>query len=241
MLNNWRKIIQHTLLPFRCLLCGGPAAGMDLCPGCVRDLPWNRRPCPLCAAPARGPHVCGRCLRRPPAWHRAFAPLVYRFPVDRLVARYKYSGDPVAGRVLADVVAGAAIRRASSPNRPPECLVPVPLHPDRARERGFDQAEDIARRLGRQVGIPVRHGLLERVRPTRPQAGLPAAARRRNLRGAFRVAGVHVPKRLILVDDVLTTGATTAAAAAAMRRAGARDVEIWCVARAGAQRYGANV
>jgi ComF family protein len=153
-----------------------------------------------------------------------------------MVARYKYAGDPAAGRVLADLVAGAAIRRARNPDLRPACLVPVPLHPGRARERGFDQAEELARRLARRVAVPLRPGLLERVRPTRPQAGLPAAARRRNLRNAFRAAGGEVPERLTLVDDVLTTGATVAAAATALRRAGAREVEIWCLARAGDQR-----
>ena len=99
-----------------------------------------------------------------------------------------------------------------------------------------DQARTLAMSLGRRFSVPVRPDLLERARPTRPQAGLSAAARRRNVRGAFRAGRGRVPARITLVDDVLTTGATTAAAAGALRRAGARDVELWCLARAGDQR-----
>lgn len=241
MPNSWLTIIHRAVLPFRCLLCAGPAADMDLCEGCIRDLPWNSRSCPLCAAPAVAPQVCGPCAGRPPPWSGAFAPLLYRFPVDRMVARYKYSGDHAAGRILAELVVRAAALSDTMAQRPPGCFVPVPLHADRARERGFDQAEDLARYLARRTGVPARRGLLERVRPTRSQAGLPAAARRRNMRAAFRTAAGPVPERATLVDDVLTTGATAAAAVAALRRAGVRDVAIWCVARAGNQRYGANV
>ena len=232
--NRWSIFIQAAVLPFRCFLCAGPADGLDLCAACRRDLPWNRGGCPRCAARSPRSAVCGRCLVRPPPWSRATAPLRYRFPVDRMVARFKYSGDQVAGRLLAELMADAVSPEA--PAAGAGCLVPVPLHRDRFRERGFDQARTLAMSLGRRFSVPVRPDLLERARPTRPQAGLGSAARRRNVRGAFRAGRGRVPERITLVDDVLTTGATTAAAAGALRRAGARNVELWCLARAGDQR-----
>ncbi|QTF91487.1 phosphoribosyltransferase family protein, partial [Halomonas sp. BM-2019] len=110
----------------------------------------------------------------------------------------------------------------------PQAVVPVPLHPRRARERGFDQAEWLARRLARRLEVPLRRA--RRVRHTPSQRGLDRAERRANLRDAFRVEAA-LPPRVVLLDDVMTTGATLDALAAACRRAGAAEVEAWAVAR----------
>ncbi len=155
----------------------------------------------------------------------------YRFPVDRLVLRFKFAGDLAVGHWLALQLAR---RVASLP--PPDLLVAPPLSVARLRTRGFNQALEIAKVVGREAGVPVDIAGLARIRDTRPQPGLGARARRRNLQGAFkcrlRFAGEHVG----VVDDVLTTGATADAMARVLKEAGAGRVSVWAVARAAAPR-----
>ena len=233
--NNWLQNVQKAIFPPCCLLCGGGAERGDLCRGCFVDLPRNTGACDGCAAPSAAGR-CGRCLSAPPPWERAWVPFAYRFPVDRMIGRFKYSGDLVAGRVLGDAAASEANLQIKAGALLPACLVPVPLHPSRARERGFDQAVSLARTIGRRLDLPVRGNLIQRTRPTRPQASLGAAERGRNLRGAFGTTSNPAPLHVALVDDVLTSGATAAAAARALYRSGAERVDVWCIARGGAQR-----
>jgi len=172
--------------------------------------------------------VCGRCQRRPPRFDAALAALAYRAPVDWLVQRFKFDGRLACGVVMGELLADAV----SASDRPlPDALIPVPLHAARLRERGFDQARELARVLGRRLTVPVAGNCLSRIRATAAQTGLDAAGRRRNLRGAFRVQGTP-PARVALVDDVLTTGSTMGECARALKRAGCGRVEVWVAARA---------
>ncbi|GHE19901.1 ComF family protein [Halomonas urumqiensis] len=152
-------------------------------------------------------------------------PLIYRDEVAGLIQRFKFHASPRAGSVLLELLMGALPDEAL---RWPEALMAVPLHPARARQRGFDQAEWLASRLSRQLGVGQCRAT--RLRDTRSQRGLDRPERRRNLRGAFRVAG-PLPGRLVLIDDVMTTGATLDALALACQRAGAREIEVWACAR----------
>ena len=115
----------------------------------------------------------------------------------------------------------------------PELLLPVPLHPKRLRERGFNQALEIARPLGRRFQIPVEARACRRIRATRPQSELALAERRGNLRGAFAVRGALTARHLAIVDDVVTTGATVSALARVLLRQGVQRVDVWAVARRG--------
>lgn len=221
--------LGRTLFAPSCVLCAAPgAAGRDLCDGCARALPWNTLACPVCALPLDAPApACARCLRRAPPFAAAVAPLRYAGDTRRLLTRYKFGADLAVGRVLATLLVDAVQDRPR-----PDRVVPVPLHRSRLRERGFDQAWELARAVARAHGLAAQPDALRRQRPTLAQTGLDAAARRRNLRAAFvaqtSLAGLHVA----LVDDVVTTGATIAAAAGALRAAGARSVEVWALARA---------
>ncbi|MGD8958044.1 MAG: ComF family protein [Chromatiaceae bacterium] len=176
---------------------------------------------------APGPAIlCGDCLSQAPAFDRALAPLLYQFPVDGLVAGFKYHHRLHWGRILGDLLADHLAQNAA----PPGLLLPVPATAARLRERGFNQAAELARRLSLRLGIPWRTGLLLRIREAVHQQGLSGPQRRRNMRGAFACRG-RLPARVALIDDVITTGATAGAASAALKDAGVEWVEVWAVAR----------
>jgi ComF family protein len=224
--------LLRAVLPLRCLLCGADGvAGRDLCAGCARDCAINAPCCPRCALPLETPApLCGECLERAPPFASAWVPYRYGHPLDLLEARFKFRNDLAAGRVLADLmVERAGIDR---PERP-AALVAVPLHVSRLRERGYNQAWEIAKALSAALGIPLAGDLLVRTRATAAQTGLDAAARRRNLQGAFVVADARaLPDHVALIDDVMTTGATLRECARALRRAGIARVDAWALARA---------
>ena len=221
------------LFPPRCLVCGQAGMpGRDLCAACHADLPWQGPACPRCALPMPRTETCGACLQvvsagsRPPldAVHAAFD---YAFPLDRLVPRLKFHRDFAAGRVLAQCMAD---RFATLPR--PDAIVPIPLHASRLRQRGYDQARELARLLSHALDVPLRGDLLARDTATRAQSRLDAAARQHNLRGAFHArTGSSPPAHVALVDDVMTTGATLQAAASALRAAGIARIEAWVCAR----------
>lgn len=208
-------------------MCGSTASGL-LCPGCRDDLPWHRGlQCPVCALPTPAGQVCGACLKRPPAYARTRAALRYAFPADRMIPRLKYDGRLVLAPVLGDCLADA-LQEA----RRPDCLVPMPLHVARIRERGFNHATEIARRVAARLDLPLDAALCRRVRDTPPQMRLKVDARRRNVRGAFACAGEVDGLHIALIDDVMTTGTSLDELAATLLRAGAREVSCWVVARA---------
>ncbi|HVN36456.1 MAG TPA: ComF family protein [Casimicrobiaceae bacterium] len=219
-------------LPQHCALCAAASGGALVCDDCASDLPAIGCSCPICALPARDHAICGGCVRAPPPFAETIAALVYAFPVDRLIQRIKYRGDIAlvnwAGAALAAAVrARLAVR---DPARRPRRIVALPLSVSRQRERGFNQATEIAARVASATAIPL-FAPLERVRAGPPQAALPWEARVGNVRGAFAVRRDVRDAHVALVDDVMTTGATLAEASRALLAAGARRVECWVVAR----------
>lgn len=216
------------LLPPRCVVCGDPGLPeRDLCAACQAQLPWQGPACPRCALPLPESRTCGHCLQHPPPLESVTAAFGYAFPIDGLLPRLKFHADFAAGRVLGH---GLIERFAGDPR--PTVIVPLPLHPGRLRRRGYDQALELARPLARALHVPLRCDLLIRSRATAAQSTLSAAARKRNLRGAFRVPdAVSLPAQVTLFDDVMTTGATLQAAAVALRKAGVQRIDAWVCAR----------
>lgn len=217
------------LWPARCLACGERGQrGRDVCDACAKALPWSRIACPTCALPLPIPvPACGACLRRSPPLNAVHAAFVYARPLDRLLPRFKFHGDLAAGRLLGQWMVDAFIALPR-----PGAVIPVPLHRTRLRDRGYDQALELAKPIARAFALPLVRDALLRHRPTAPQSELDARARRRNVRNAFAVADrLRLPAHVVLVDDVMTTGATLHAAAKALRRAGVQRIDAWVCAR----------
>lgn len=235
MVDAWLESIQAAIFPPSCILCGarGQRPILDLCTGCAADLPRNRFACGRCAAVLASDEQpaleCGRCLAQPPTFDRAFVPFRYAYPIDRLIHGFKYRGTLAWGRVLATLLT----RHLQSVAAPlPQMLIPVPLHIERHRERGFNQAHELARPVSRTLGIPVEDRLCQRVRPTHDQTALDARERRKNLRKAFAVTRTTDLRHVALIDDVLTTGSTAGELARTLKRAGVKVVDVWAIARA---------
>jgi ComF family protein len=209
-----------------CLLCGAFAGTNLVCDACERDLPRLGAHCERCAVPLPQAGLCGNCRAHAPAFDRALAVFEYRFPVDRLVQRFKYSADLACGRWLARELA-----RSCALEPRPDLVFAPPLSRGRLRSRGFNQALELARHVGRQLGVRCVVRGLHKNFDTAPQPGLGRRARRAKLRGAFACTVALRGARVALVDDVMTTGATADALAAVLKRAGAAEVSVWAVAR----------
>lgn len=225
--------LLDALFPPTCQLCGAPGSpGRDLCAGCAAELPFNRHGCPRCAQPLDVPlpagAACGACRRHPPPFDATLAALRYESPVPLLVGAAKFRGQLAAARLLGQLLADAVL--AAGGTRP-EALIPVPLHPRRLAERGYNQALEIARTVGRILQLPVEAHACRRVLATPPQVDLDEAARRRNIRGAFVVCDPLPWRRIAILDDVVTTGSTVAELARVLRRAGAEETTVWAAAR----------
>ena len=231
----WQRI-QRVALPPHCLLCGSAGAARDLCAPCTADLIPNRICCPRCALPlTSSAPLCGECLLRAPPFAAAFAPFVYGHPLDLLLTRLKFGRNLAAGRVLSELWLDTF---ADAPAARPDLLIAVPLHPARLRERGYNQALELAKPLANALRIPLAEHLLSRTRATPAQANLDAITRRQNLRGAFVFDADALPDtklstlHVALVDDVMTTGATLRECARLLLRSGVGRVDAWAFARA---------
>jgi ComF family protein len=220
----WRRTVQHLAAVVAapcCALCGGRGQWLDE--------PWGLDLCRHCD------EACPRWTPAPLPFDAAFCLFLYQHPVDLMVTRLKFQGDLAFARVLGTMFARAFIATGGTL---PDCIIPLPLHRSRLRERGFCQTTEIARHIGNRLradgrALPVREDLLHRRRATRAQSGLSAAERADNLRDAFVAKhGSRMPRHVALLDDVLTTGHTATAAVEALRAAGVARIQVWCCARA---------
>jgi len=218
-----RRALLHDALPQLCTLCAAPSERRLLCAACEQALPRLGPACPLCALPSIDVDPCAACSTRPPPWTHAFAAFAYAYPLDRLLHALKYRGAVAYAPLFAEALAGQVRLR-------PDAIAAVPLSARRQRERGYNQALEIARPLARRLDVPL-VAALSRVRETLPLAALPWRERSRSVRGAFLASAPVQGRTIALVDDVLTTGATLRAATLALLAGGAARVDVWVVAR----------
>ena len=219
-----REFLSNLLFGGSCFLCRGAARGI-LCPACDADLPRLAGTlCPRCALPSPGAALCGRCLADAPHYDATVAALAYRFPADTLVHALKFRSQLALAPLMGDLLIEAIRERI-------DLVVPVPLSRERLRERGYNQAAEIARHVARERRARLELTVVARERNTRAQADLPWSDRARNVRGAFRCERSLDGAAIAVVDDVMTTGATLDELAATLKRAGAARVVNWVVAR----------
>ncbi|MEX2248671.1 MAG: ComF family protein [Parvibaculum sp.] len=236
---GWRRALRlaDIALPPLCLGCGrGVDAHGALCARCWSEADFIERPfCAVMGLPFSfdtGPEtVSAVALAQPPAYARARAVMRYNDRSAALLHRFKYGDRMEVGPAFARWLARSGAELLADA----DLLAPVPLHKRRLFSRRFNQSAELSRRVAALAGLPHMPELLQRVRATRPQVGLTADARRRNVAGAFQLAdgaaALVRDRKVVLVDDVMTTGATAEACARALVRGGAAEVSVLCVAR----------
>jgi len=230
---NWIDFVLNRLYASRCRLCGDQGAnGRDLCPDCKKDLSHNRHCCRICAIPlppaAPENTLCGSCSQQHPGFEQCLAALVYDQETGQLVSGLKFrnqlGNSRLLGDLLCDYLEGKIFEK-------PDFILPVPLHRSRLKTRGYNQALEIARPVGRRFGIPLRPKVCVRNRATEAQADLDKDDRGKNIRGAFSVKKQVTGCWIVLLDDVVTTGNTVSELTLVLRQAGAARVDVWAVAR----------
>lgn len=210
-----------------CVLCGA-SSSRDLCAPCYNDLPQlpeNR--CPVCLWPMPATEICGACLKNPPAFTRTVAAVRYAFPVDALIRSLKYQSN----LALAPILAQLLIAQIQTQQNKPDLVIPMPLHPLRLRERGFNQAMEIGRFVAKRLDIRLLPDSCQRIKHTQPQTELPWKERQKNIRKAFDCTIDLQDKHIAVIDDVMTTGATLNELAGVLRKHGAAEVSGWVIAR----------
>ena len=220
--------VLDLIAPQDCFACASPAGASALCVACAAVLP--RRPpsaCPRCALPGLDGGCCGACRREPPPFEATRALYDFSFPVDAMIQALKYRHKLALARFFADEL----VARAADFGGAVDLVVPMPLHPRRLASRGFNQAVELARPYARARGVPLALTLVRRVRHLPTQASLGADERQRNPRGAFACEADLTGLRIVMVDDVMTTGATLAALAQCVRQRGAAWVGSLVLAR----------
>ncbi len=233
MVHNWLNIIQDYLLPPTCLLCGNKGfKSHDLCDICYQRLLRNKRSCYRCAeifeSNVSTPSLCGHCISTPPAFDETYAPFVYQAEMRHLVTKLKFGGHTKNARLLGLLLAEHLKQTAQLP----ELIIPVPLYKKRYRERGFNQALEIAKTVGKSLNIPLDMTSCHRMHDTPHQIGLTALQRRKNLEKAFTLIKPIKAQHVAILDDVMTTGSTVNELASLLKKSGIERVDVWVCARA---------
>lgn len=233
MVNNWLNIIQDCVLPPTCILCDNRSFSQkDICLPCLNQLIENNHCCYQCGNPvaetSQAETVCEQCLKTPPTYDYTVAPFAYQGIIRNLVTRLKFNDNYKNARLLGTLLAERLQQQAQLP----ECIIPVPLHEHRYRERGFNQSIEIARTVARQLRIPLELNAFVRHRNTPHQVSLPAKQRHTNIRDAFSVIKPLHYSHVAVLDDVMTTGSTVAEIASVLKKSGVQKVEVWACARA---------
>jgi ComF family protein len=231
--NNWLNIIQNKLLPPRCILCDQPGfLHLDLCAACYQELPRNTNCCYRCAESLEiitsSPQLCGRCLSKPPDFDDTYAPYLYQGNMRYLVTQLKFAQQYKHARLLGQLLAQYIAENAQAV----ECILPMPLHKKRYRERQFNQSIEIARQVDKQLAIPVDLYSCIRQRDTAQQSSLPAKQRQKNMKNAFKMVKQLQVQHVAILDDVMTTGASVGALASCLKQSGVSKVDVWVCTRA---------
>ena len=226
------------LFPAGCLLCAAtPSKSKNdyLCNSCLGDLQENRHACSLCALPiidSTSTPLCAECLKSPPVFDGCLSAYVYAQPLEWMIQQLKFSEKLSYAPLLSSLML-RYLRVRVPKQSPADVIIPMPLHSRRLKERGFNQSLLLIEPIAAELGIPVDSNSCQRVLDTPHQTGKTARQRKQNIKGAFRFDNQKGYKRVIIFDDVITTGSSVGELSKVLRRAGVKRIDVWSLARAG--------
>jgi ComF family protein len=228
---NYLKKFTTWLLPYTCILCGFHSNRMqDLCECCLNELSKLTDACPRCAKPLSLTN-CSYCAVNSPMFDRTYALYLYQAPVTNLIMNLKFGQALLNARILGELMA-ENIQRIWYHNQPlPQAIIPVPLHPERLKKRGYNQAIEIARPIAKALDLPLEYNICERIKHTAAQATLHAKERSENIKNAFQIKGELLYDYVAVIDDVITTGNTISEICRTLKSAGVKKIDAWCCAR----------
>ena len=242
MLNNWLKSVLNVVYPQQCALCGaGGWQDRDLCRDCYEELPVSHGACRICAIPLpvvvenneeKQLLVCGQCQQQSRQYDTCHSAFIYQSPIDKLIHQLKFRHKLHLATLLGNLMAEALEKRLTDSKHLPDCIIPVPLHKSRLRERGFNQALELARPIAHRFNVPLLPNYCVRNKATLPQSDLPAEERLKNIKGGFTVQRNFSARHVAIVDDVMTTGSTVEVLAETLKESGVQTVDVWICARA---------
>ncbi len=227
---NWLSKLTALVLPYTCVLCHGRATDKDLCAACASELPWLKAGCVKCALPLENSaqKLCGVCQQENPHYDATIALFDYANPIAQLVSQFKFHQKLVYGKLFAQLLTE---KLAQQKKALPQVLIPIPLHPKRLQERGYNQALELLRPIAKHFKIPIDYKNLQRTRATVQQSLIHADKRKSNVKNAFALQKALRYKHVGLVDDVMTTGHTVDECAKLLKRQGVEKVTVIVIAR----------
>ncbi|VAW60547.1 Competence protein F homolog, phosphoribosyltransferase domain; protein YhgH required for utilization of DNA as sole source of carbon and energy [hydrothermal vent metagenome] len=234
------NILADFLFPARCLLCGATRdllPDSTLCVACSGDLLRNIHACSVCASPLAvghsepGAEVCGQCMQKAPVYDRIWSPFCYAQPLEWMIQQLKFSARLSFASLLSDLIIQQwPVSFEQQPR--PEAIIPMPLHPRRLKQRGFNQALLLVKPLAKRLNLPVDTESCRRIRNTAHQTGKNARQRVLNIKDAFRFENQNNYQHVVIFDDVVTTGSSVSELSKIIKQAGVKRVDVWCLARA---------
>ncbi len=232
IVNDIGRHILETLLPYTCVICQSSAYPnkLDLCNHCQTKLPWITNPCHHCGRQCNiltNSH-CIQCLQKPPQFDQCITVFRYQSPIDDLIISFKHQQKLAHGNMLTQLLISALTSKKSLVI--PDVILPVPLHPKRLRQRGFNQSKELAKPIARYFNKPLATNWIKRVEHTTSQTHLPANLRQINLQQAFKCKKLKPYQSVAIIDDVVTTGSTANTIANVLKNQGVKHVQVWAIA-----------
>lgn len=234
------RTLSQNFLPSKCLLCASTLQNGLLCLGCQMDLPHlsHKNLCQQCGLQIESlSNFCGHCLHQPPLFDRSIIPFAYEYPLNGLIHQFKYRRHLTCGKLLGQMLAEHLKHYAHDDDAwlAPDLLIPAPMHWLKRWQRGFNQAEFLAQHVALELDIPLATRMVKRTHKTPAQKELTRAERQQNLRKAFVISEKNrahiIGKRIAIIDDVVTTTATVRELSQLLMKAGAKEVQVWALAR----------
>jgi len=236
MVYNWLNYVHSALFPHSCLVCGQHVIGsQNLCPCCTTELPFNRYACIRCGLSLvqNSGFVCGECQQHPPFFDRAFVPFNYTIPFNHFIPALKFKHKLEYARLMSELfIREYEQHYTKDEGASPQCIIPVPLHPKRLRQRGFNQSLEISRSIATYLDLNIDLTAIKRIKNTDAQSELDKSKRKHNMQNAFEISNALPYTHVIVFDDVITTGYTVNEIARILKRSGVTTVEVWAITRA---------